>query len=41
MDINKLVADITAGQDTSSNTDVRVASGSTATAKSKSGGIWS
>lgn len=36
-DIDQLVKDATAGQDTTSRTDVKVSSGSAATSKSKSG----
>jgi hypothetical protein len=37
MDISKLVAEVTAGQDTSTSTSVKVSSGEAATSKSKSG----
>ena len=36
-DVNQLVREATAGQDTTSRTDVQVSSGEAATAKSKSG----
>ena len=37
LDISKLVAEVTAGQDTSISADVKISSGTAATAKSGSG----